>query len=172
MGDSGHISGADLFRVVALILIMGCIATGLIWKMDRMRQRIEELENAPADTVTITRVDTIRIDTPVPVYKYIRYNDTVTICHELRDTVKELIYLPREAMVYKDSTYRAVVSGVQPRLDSIEIYQRNTTQTVTKYVKVPDKKRWGLGVNVGAGWNGKQVQPFVGVGVQYNIVRW
>lgn len=174
MGDSGHISGADLFRVVALILIMGCIATGLIWKMDRMRQRIEELENAPADTVTITRVDTIRIDTPVPVHHYIRQHDTafIVLTDVKVDTIKQLVYLPREAMVYKDSTYRAVVSGVQPRLDSIEVYQRTRTETITKTVKVPDRKRWGLGVNVGAGWNGKQVQPFVGVGVQYNIVRW
>lgn len=32
--------------------------------------------------------------------------------------------LPREAKVYQDSTYRAVVSGYRPSLDTISIYQR------------------------------------------------
>lgn len=164
--------GGDLLRFVILILLFGVLATGLVWKNGKLQKRIEELENAPADTVTVVRVDTVKVDTPVPVHHYIRSTDTVTICHELRDTVKELVFLPREYMVYKDSTYKAVVSGVQPRLDSIEIYNRTYTNTITKTIKVPDRKRWGFGIQAGAGYDGKRVRPFVGLGVQYDLVRW
>lgn len=169
--------GKGLMRLVFLALVflalvfLGIMVIGVM-RIRHLEKTIDELRNAPADTVTIVKIDTLKVDTPVPVYKYIKYNDTVTICHELRDTVKELVFLPREYMVYKDTNYRAVVSGVQPRLDSIEVYQRNTVQTVTKTIRVPDRKRWGLGVQAGYGYDGKRLTPYVGIGVQYDILRW
>lgn len=164
--------GKGLLRLVALALVFLAVMAIGVARIRHLEKTIDELRNAPADTVTIVKTDTLRIADPVPVYKYIKYNDTVTICHELRDTVKELVYLPREYMVYKDTSYRAVVSGVQPRLDSIEVYQRNTVQTVTKTIRVPDRKRWGLGVQAGYGYDGKRLTPYVGIGVQYDILRW
>jgi len=164
--------GKGLLRLVALALVFLAVMAIGVARIRHLEKTIDELRNATADTVTIVKTDTVKVDTPVPVYKYIKYNDTVTICHELRDTVKELVFLPREYMVYKDSTYRAVVSGVQPRLDSIEVYQRNTVQTVTKTIRVPDRKRWGLGVQAGYGYDGKRLTPYVGIGVQYDILRW
>lgn len=164
--------GRGLLRVLALALVFLVICAIALHRIRSLERHIEELENAPADTIRIVRIDTVKVDTPVPVHHYIRSTDTVTICHELRDTVKELVFLPREYMVYKDSTYRAVVSGVQPRLDSIEVYQRNTVQTVTKTIRVPDRKRWGLGVQAGYGYDGKRLTPYVGIGVQYDILRW
>ena len=83
-----------------------------------------------------------------------------------------VIQLPREYLVYKDTSYRAVVSGVQPRLDSIEVYQKNLTNTVTKYVEVKKKTRWGVGVQAGYGYNGSKWSPYLGAGVQYNILSW
>lgn len=164
----------NLLRLAALVAVFLVIIGVALGRIRRLEKQLSAYENAPADTVTIVRHDTVRVDSPVPVNHYIRHTDTafIVLTDVKVDTVKELIYLPREYMVYKDTSYRAVVSGVQPRLDSIEIYQRNTTQTVTKYVQVPDKKRWGLGVNVSAGWDGKEIKPFVGIGVQYNIIRW
>lgn len=164
----------NILRLIALTLVFLFIIGVALHRIHNLERQIQELENAPADTVRIVRIDTVKVDTPVPVHHYIKERDTafIVLTDVKKDTVKELVFLPREYMVYKDTSYRAVVSGVQPRLDSIEIYQRNTVQTITKTIKVPDKKRWGLGVNAGAGWNGKKVQPYVGVGVQYNIIRW
>lgn len=161
-----------ILRVAGLVAVFLVIIGVALGRIRHLEKELEAYRNAPADTVTVIRHDTIRVDSPVPVYRYIRTSDTVTICHELRDTVKELIFLPREALVYKDSTYRAVVSGVQPRLDSIEIYRPTVTNTVTKYVEVQRKTRWGVGLQAGAGFNGKKVQPYLGVGLQYNILSW
>ena len=159
-----------------LTAVAVCLLVLLImWARVRVLQKeVERLRNAPADTVLVTHTDTIFSEKPVPVYKYISRTEFVEVPSDsVRvDTVKELVFLPREYMVYKDSTYRAVVSGVQPRLDSIEIYRKTQVQTITHTVRVPDRKRWGLGVQVGAGFNGKEVQPYVGLGVSYDIVRW
>ena len=164
--------GSMLLRVAVLVAIFLLMLAFAIGRIRNLEKRIAEMEKMPADTVTIVKIDTVRVDRPVPVFRYVKDTAFIVLTDVKVDTVKELIYLPREYMVYKDTNYRAVVSGVQPRLDSIEVYQRNTVQTVTKLMKVPDKKRWGFGVNVGAGFDGKEVRPFVGLGVQYNIFRW
>lgn len=166
--------GKGLLRLVALALVFLAIMAIGVARIRHLEKTIDELRNAPADTVTIVKTDTVKVDSPVPVHHYIKERDTafIVLTDVKVDTVKELVFLPREYMVYKDSTYRAVVSGVQPRLDSIEVYQRNTVQTVTKTIRVPDRKRWGLGVQAGYGYDGKRLTPYVGIGVQYDILRW
>ena len=159
-----------------LLAVAVCLLVLLImWaRMRVLKKEVERLRNAPADTVLVTHIDTIFSEKPVPVYKYVSRTEFVEIkADSVRiDTVKELVFLPREYLVYKDSTYRAVVSGVQPRLDSIEVYRKTQVQTITKTISVPDRKRWGLGIQAGAGWNGRKVQPYVGLGVSYDLVRW
>lgn len=166
--------GKGLLRLVALALVFLAVMAIGVARIRHLEKTIDELRNAPADTVTIVKTDTVKVDSPVPVHHYIKERDTafIVLTDVKVDTVKELVFLPREYMVYKDSTYRAVVSGVQPRLDSIEVYQRNTVQTVTKTIRVPDRKRWGLGVQAGYGYDGKRLTPYVGIGVQYDILRW
>ena len=166
--------GKGLLRLMALALVFLAIMAIGVARIRHLEKTIDELRNAPADTVTIVKTDTVKVESPVPVHHYIKERDTafIVLTDVKVDTVKELVFLPREYMVYKDSTYRAVVSGVQPRLDSIEVYQRNTVQTVTKTIRVPDRKRWGLGVQAGYGYDGKRLTPYVGIGVQYDILRW
>lgn len=166
----------NILRFAGMIAVFLFIMGVALFRIRGLEKQIYELEHAPTDTITVVKHDTIKIDSPVPVYKYIKEKEYIAI-HDTTlitetDTVTHIIQLPREYLVYKDSTYRAVVSGVQPRLDSMEVYQKTITETITKTITVPDKKRWGLGVNVGAGWNGQKVGPYVGVGIQYNIIRW
>ena len=70
-----------------------------------------------------------------------------------------MVDIPIERRVYEeDSLYRAVVSGPRfgnagPSLDSLLVYSKTTTITVTNTVPeyVPDPGRgWGLGVAAGA----------------------
>lgn len=63
----------------------------------------------PADTVVVTRIDSVLVEVPVVI----------------------------ENKEYSDSTYKATVSGpsiggLGPSLDRIEVYQRNTTTTIEK----------------------------------------
>lgn len=182
--------GKGLLRLVALALVFLAIMAIGVARIRHLEKTIDELRNAPADTVTIVKIDTLLYDNPQLIEQYESEKEKVAIevrrlkkqlaealnmpvdTLEIHDTTTQLVYLPREYMVYKDTSYRAVVSGVQPRLDSIEVYQRNTVQTVTKTIRVPDRKRWGLGVQAGYGYDGKRLTPYVGIGVQYDILRW
>ena len=131
----------NLLRMLGLVLIFLVLMCVSLKRISNLEKHIKELENAPSDTVTVVKYDTIRITEPKLVYRYV--SDTAFIVlndQQIKhDTVKELVYLPREYMVYKDSTYRAVVSGVQPRLDSIEIYRPTITNTITKTIKKKTK---------------------------------
>lgn len=159
--------------IIFVLLVLGIFTyTGVYIK--RLQNEIEKYKNAPADTVTIERVDTILVDSPVPVYKYIKEKEYVTITDTLAIAIHDTIRLPREYAVYKDSTYRAVVSGVEPRLDSMAVFPKTKIQYITKTVTKTEykKTRWGLGVQIGGGIVKDKVRPYLGVGVSYNILTW
>ena len=102
-------------------------------------------------------------------------------------TIIDTIYLPqrpqqpqqpqydtliRQEVIYKDSTYTAVVGGIEPYLKSIEIYPKTiyVNNNTTTTIKV--RSRFGLGVQAGYGLSRNGLQPYVGVGVQYNFFQW
>ena len=67
------------------------------------------------------------------------------------------------------------ISGVNAKLDSLkvemkksEVIKTNTIE-VTKYIK--QNKRFNVGVQTGVGYGfaSKQIEPYVGVGLQINI---
>lgn len=113
---------------------------------------------------TVVKVDTLLISAPMAPLLVFQLTDTIRI----GDTVVQ-----REQAYYEDSLYRAWVSGYRPRLDSIEIYPRMVTHTITNdiyhTIKVKDKRRWGLGVQAGYGYPGGF---YVGGGVSYNLFIW
>lgn len=99
-------------------------------------------------------------------------------------TIIDTIYLPqqpqqpqidtliRQEVTYKDSTYMAVVGGIEPYLKSIEVYPKTiyVNNNTTTTIKV--RSRFGLGVQAGYGLSRNGLQPYVGVGVQYNLIQW
>ncbi|MBR0083049.1 MAG: hypothetical protein IJP93_03095 [Bacteroidales bacterium] len=164
-----------LSLAVAVVALMGSAAAGYYFG------RISGLKsNEPikATTDTVYVAETVRIKAPAPVstgvlpYQFVQipvpvfHTDTV----EFRDTV--YVDLPREVAVYQDSTYRAVVSGIQPRLDTLDFY-RNTA-----YIK-PKPKRWGIGPTIsggigwtaGDGWNTLRPGLYVGIGIHYDLIQ-
>lgn len=79
-----------------------------------------------------------------------------------KDTVWAVV--PRTQKRYVDSTYMAWISGYEPRLDSIEVYQKTTV--VTKSVEGRGKsKRFSVGLTGGFGYGVLTRKPDVWVGV-------
>lgn len=80
------------------------------------------------------------------------------------------VELPITQKRYGDSTYTAWVSGYNPTLDSIYVYPRHETVTITNTIR-QKPRRWGLGVSAGYGYApGKGMVPWVGIGVQYTLI--
>lgn len=120
------------------------------------------------DTLTLT--DTIH--TVEPKYIAVRTMDTIRVPVPVQgktDTV--WAELPREQKIYQDSTYLAYVSGYDPRLDSIDVYRKTTTITVNNVVKEYTNPRWSIGVQAGYGASKAGLSPYIGVGVQYNLIN-
>lgn len=83
--------------------------------------------------------------------------------------------IPITQKVYKDSLYRAYVSGYRPSLDSLIIFPRHDITTVTNGYTYPKsrQKRWGIGIHVGYGMTMSrtpQFTPYIGFGISYNLI--
>lgn len=149
--------------IAILSFIMGVVLSG-----------IGRVDKPVVTTDTITLIDTIR----EPVYeessvvRYITRRLKVTDTLRLHDSVqigfRDSVYVdvPIVQKTYQGTDYKAWVSGYEPSLDSISIAHKIITNTIT----IKDKKRWGLGIQMGVGYNGK-IAPYVGVGLQYNLIK-
>ena len=130
-------------------------------------------------TDTIIRHDTLIYRTPVVkdslIVKYktavlpVVRHDTITkeFVRTVMDSVE--VKVPITQKVYEDSTYKVWVSGYEPQLDSIFVYQK--TQVINHYIR-EKPKHWGIGLQIGYGCTGKELRPYIGIGVNYNIFRW
>lgn len=82
------------------------------------------------------------------------------------------LVLKRTQIKYQSPQFQAWVSGYDPKLDSIKLFQ--TTKTITKEIPVIQKQkpRFSLGVTGGYGAGKDGLTPFVGVGLTYNLLSW
>lgn len=97
-----------------------------------------KLYRKPAEIITVVErhTDTVKIEKPVPVYTNLvcyKFFDFPVESVVYRDSVVE-VQVPIEHKVYQDTSYKVEISGFQPNLDYIEVYQHNTTITQTQYV--------------------------------------
>lgn len=139
-------------------------------------------------SASIGGIDTVRVVTArdtltdTVVYRYPIAHDSSVV---RRETVRVAIYQPHtdtltaavpesvrvcvpiSSRVYTDSSYRAYISGYRAQLDSIEIYPR--TVTTTRVVTTTHRRRLGVGLQGGYGFTPKGLQPYVGVGVSFNL---
>ena len=80
------------------------------------------------------------------------------------DSDSVTISLPITQKVYRDSAYTAYVSGFDAKLDSISVYSKMIT--VTRREPPP---AFTFGVQAGYGITPAGMQPYLGLGVQYNF---
>lgn len=150
--------------VVAVSFLIGC-------RYGRRTARMPVRLSVINDTVQVTKWDTIWREKPVFVASSVIRHDTVRLATLERDTV--FVDVPIERRVYEeDSLYRAVVSGWHPSLDTLMVFPKTTTITIRETVPVPDRRRWGIGIQAGAGVGKDGLTPYVGVGVSYNLLSW
>jgi len=125
-----------------------------------------------SDTVTLLRIDTMLLrDTlriPIPTYHETVASRTITIT--VRDT--DSIALQAVSRVYADSTFRAVVSGIDPRLDSLTLFRTipTVTHTLTNHITTTrSTPRWGLGITAGATASSHGLTPGITIGLTYRL---
>ena len=118
---------------------------------------------------TLVRTDTVILEKPVPVAQ--RIVDTLRVPFAVHDTTF-VVTLPKTVREYRDSTYHAVISGYEPNLDRIEVFQKTVTiSTIETRLKEASKWSFGVGVGptVGYGFTPAGAQPFLGVGMTVGV---
>ena len=154
-----------LFAAIFLSVVLN------VWQCSRQVQESTVIEHdtvwkdttiyepQPTETVQTDRVVYIRVPVPGP-------SDTIT----LHDSIE--VPVPIVQKRYDDSLYTAWVSGFEPNLDSIQLYQPEIVTTVTKTIVKPSPLIT-FGIQAGAGWGVFYRQPdlYIGVGGQINLWR-
>ena len=136
----------------------------------------QEAAKERVDTLTVR--DTLRVLGPINVTARVERPQLFQVTDTVRIHDTLYVALNREVKEYPGEDYRAQVSGVDPKLDWIEVYPK--TQIITREipVSVPTPQRWrriGWGVAAGPGvfWQPgmDNVTPGVGilVGLRVNL---
>ena len=133
-------------------IIVGLLSVVALWGWLRPTEATE------GSTETVVVYDTIPYYKPIlkdsVIKKYITVKLPVAEPQDIvieredsivtKDSVK--VQIPISQKVYQDSLYKAYISGYRAELDSIFIYQKETTITIK-----PKPKRWHIGLGAGYG---------------------
>ena len=127
--------------IVVLVLCILCFLVGRYTK--------KAASELVYKTDTFIRIDTLRERVPYPVYETViqtvpeMFPVYITLAG---DTVREPIFVPIRITQkeYLTDNYHAWVSGHNPALDSIDIFQKTISIT-----KRQPASRWGFGITAG-----------------------
>lgn len=175
-----------------LVVILTIIASFLIGRKYSIHPQDVIVSH---DTTTIVIHDTIHITHPELVKETIIGHDTVwitlpsSIPSSSPDGVLNVfadypypnytadsipVSLVRVYREFSGDNYHAWVSGCcNPMLEKIDIFQDKIETTVT--IREKEKsKHWGVGIQAGTtySFSDKHLQPYIGVGISYNLLRW
>ena len=145
-----------------LAFIIGLWLATLICRCHHPTESEQPIRDTIVDTIKV--VKPIAKDSVITRYKWVNvervnYVDSInTISEVVFDTVR--VRLPIESKHYTSESYDAWVSGYEPCLDSIKVYQR---EIKTK------QSRWSVGLQGGVGITPRGVQPYVGIGIGYRL---
>lgn len=173
----------NMRKDIILYIIFGLILLTISWivgynmgiSKGRTDLKMDLYENLTMEKDTVTKIDTVFVDKPVP--KYITqtklHTDTIIEYHTATDTLFLPVQLPIIQKQYGNSNYSATISGVDingyPKLDNIEIYQKENFITETKIITQKKKWNWGITGGVGMGYNPvtKKIEPQIGIVIGY-----
>ena len=157
-------------NVVIAVIALALISVAFLLGRRSVKPEIVEIHR----TDTMWMRDTVRETVLVPKICYLTRVDTVLLLVP-GDTVKVPVLVPISRNVYEGEDYRAVVSGFRASLDTLDIFRKTqtVTNTVVQRVEVPGKpKRWGIGVSAGYALTPQGMKPYIGLGVQYDLIFW
>lgn len=155
--------------IIALAIITGAFSVTFMVGRCSVDVTHEVIEKSD----TIIRTDTIKTKEPQEVekevvrYKYVpvTFSDTITMTDTVIQVKDSVAIIPISVKTYTDSSsYKAVVSGYDPKLESIEVYQKST---IINNTVAP--RRWSFGLQGGVYVTPVGVQPGIGIGFNY---RW
>lgn len=141
-------------------IVIAVLLVSLIVSLTNRKEVI--VEKTTSDTVTIVKLDTVKAKIPIFIKEVIV--DTFLI----KDSLNNDYIIPKTQRYYKSNDYEAWVSGYRPNLDSLNIFRKIVTNTITNTVtKEIYPKTTDLYLNVGSDYIKGQFAPNVGLAVKF-----
>lgn len=144
---------------ILLVLLVICLGAQVIYQ--QTHPQIETKEKI------VERVKTITIKEPVPVTTYL--SKPMLIPFETEKVVIQndttYIVLDREVKEYRDTNYYCRISGYNPNLEELQIYQRTIEKTIEN--NICKKPIVSIGPSISLGYDpvNKTLSPTVGISV-------
>ena len=156
------------FLILFAVLVVSIALNVWLWKSQPEPSVVVEMDTVWKDTTIYEPVAAETIDIGKTVYIKVAVAQPQTQHDTIRDSIE--VPVPIYQKRYDDSLYTAWVSGFEPSLDSIRLYQQTITETVTQTIVKPSP-RLSIGVQTGAGVGIITRQPdfYIGVGAQWRI---
>lgn len=149
--------------IILSLFLTTCLVIALIAHSNNKNA----LNALKTDTITMTKRDTITITKPVTKNRYIK--EVITDTLVTKDSIRVEVNIPIETKVYKDSTYKAVITGYRASLDTIQVYPIHTITTITNTNTI--KSRWSIGIQTGIGYGilNNKADLYLGLGITYRL---
>ena len=158
-----------------LIVIVTAAATAILLSPWLANDRLKNIRHTTIDTVierdTITKVDTFNVPHTVLVPSKV---DTIYKEKIKNDTTLQVTRNTYD--IDNDSVgAHVVISGVNPRLDSMSIWAKKRTytidRTITNTIPIKDSKKFKIYPTIGVGYGVFSRKPdmYIGVGMTYSF---
>lgn len=146
----------NVFHVV-YILVISVLVTLLCLSLNRSC-KVEVVKECVTDTTFLERIDTIYLEKQTPIH--VKVVDTLYLPIEENN-----IPLPIEQKYYsKTDSYDAWVSGYEPQLDSIRVYNKVEYKTITNTItKTIEQRNWNFYTYMGFKRLSNEWLPSVGL---------
>lgn len=174
----------------AVIILALLLAISAAYNIIYIRARVSGGADGQTRTDTVRLVDTLRYVSPAPVrdtiIRYVRVPvelprpdnpgspvnpgnsaESAEKADSASDTAAVII--PITSRTYSTPEFTATVSGYQPSLDSITIHAPRTI--ITNNPPAAKSKPWGIGIAAGIGAGRGGITPFIGITLQYSLIR-
>jgi hypothetical protein len=174
------------FCVIGLLFLMGLMGFLSGWVATQGGKT-----TLHTDTIRVTVTDTVPFYLPVPkdslVIRYVtkvlpvssRENsearDTEMVAIALQHTGhgdSVAVEMPITQKKYETEAYRAYVSGFEPSLDSIFVYQKTINEKVVSTQVHTKQPRLGVGVTTGVGYGVIHKKPDAYIGIGFYLRLW
>lgn len=174
----------------AVIILALLLAISAAYNIIYIRARASGGADGQTRPDTVRLVDTLRYVSPAPtrdtIIRYVRVPvefprpdnpgspvnpgnsaESAEKADSASDTAAVII--PITSRTYSTPEFTATVSGYQPSLDSITIHAPRTI--ITNNPPAAKSKPWGIGIAAGIGAGRGGITPFIGITLQYSLIR-
>lgn len=143
---------------------------------DKTIQELQKLVKKGTLAASIIKTET-KVDT---VFRTTKIKDTVNVTYETDFDVQGWIW--GTVAINKDTTALRIFTRDQydirlskekdgTYIDVINHNPFSTTQEVRSVYKLPKQKKFGIGVNLGYGMTSYGLSPYIGLGINYNLIN-